>query len=113
MHNKVHYNKVCQNHSSNLIPFTKDGITYIKIGNLIFASFVGVSSSVIIAEKYRPSRQRTITGLISFNDENNTYVVDCDIEPTGKTIFHYKDTVYSRKAVISNSFIFGTGFFLL
>ena len=91
----------------------KDGITYIKIGNLIFASFSGVSSSVIIAEKYRPSIQRTITGLISYNGENNTYVIDCDIKPTGETIFHYKDTVYSRKKVISNSFIFGTGFFLL
>ena len=79
---------------SNLIPFMKDGITYIKIGNLIFANFSGVSSSVIIAEKYRPSIPRTITGLISYNGENNTYVVDCDIEPTGKTTFHYKDTVY-------------------
>ena len=80
--------------NSNLIPFTKDGITYIKIGNLIFASFVGASPSVIIAEKYRPSIMRTITGLISYNGEDNTYVVDCDIEPTGKTTFHYKDTVY-------------------
>ena len=91
----------------------KDGITYIKIGNLIFASFLGVSSSVIIAEKYRPSRQRTITGLISYNGEDNTYVADCDIAPTGKTTFHYKDTVYSRREVPSNSFIFGNGFFLL
>ena len=55
---------------------------------------------------------RTITGLISYKGEGNTYVVDCDIAPTGKTTFHYKDTIYSRMEVI-DSMIFGTGFFLL
>ena len=35
MHNKVHYNKVCQNHSSNLIPLAGiEHVWYIKLEKL-------------------------------------------------------------------------------